>query len=139
MKASSFLMDTPQSHIPTKAKQRFVFMVLFSIWIGLVGAGITYAIIVDRTVRLQDRSAQAITAIEKFKPVAAPPDPVIIQKAKDAASAEVDQKVNKTKAELENKIERVDEKLEQHRSNANQFREHTLVFQKKVKRRLELK
>ena len=65
---------------------------------------------------------------------------------KQEALVAVDKKATAGKNEILEEVkkqteatEKLGEQFEEHRANANQFREKTLVFQKKVRKRLELK
>ncbi len=104
--------NIPGHRMPSKAYQRAVFTVLYAIFILIVVAAIAWAIAVEKA---NDREARAEAAIRQIRnltppPVTAKPNPITLQKAKEAASDDVNRKIKVLDKELREEIEQANQK-----------------------------
>lgn len=98
--------NIPGHRMPSKAYQRAVFTVLYAIFILIVVAAIAWAIAVEKANDREARAEAAIKQIRNLTPplVTAKPNPITLQKAKEAAADDVNRKLTILDKQLRSEI-----------------------------------
>ena len=96
----------PRQQMPSKAYQRVLFIVLYLVFALIVFATIAWAVALERA---NDRETRAEHAIQSLRNITPPPvtkpNPITLQKAKEAASLDVNRKLEVLNRELRQEIQ----------------------------------